>query len=35
MRPGAPVLADGKRELDKVGLGGMMFVPELRKPYEY
>ncbi|HET7681791.1 MAG TPA: MBL fold metallo-hydrolase [Xanthobacteraceae bacterium] len=35
MRPGAPVLADGKRELDKHGLGGMMFVPELRKPYEY
>ena len=35
MRPDAPVLADGKRELDKLGLGTMMFVPELRKPYEY
>jgi len=35
MRPGAPVLTDGKRELDKLGLGQMMFVPELRKPYEY
>jgi L-ascorbate metabolism protein UlaG (beta-lactamase superfamily) len=35
MRPGAPILADGKRELDKLGLGEMMFVPELRTPYEY
>ncbi len=35
MRPGAPVLTDGKRELDKLGLGDKMFVPELRKPYEY
>jgi L-ascorbate metabolism protein UlaG (beta-lactamase superfamily) len=35
MRPDAPVLTDGKRELDKLGLGAMMFVPELRKPYEY
>jgi L-ascorbate metabolism protein UlaG (beta-lactamase superfamily) len=35
MRRDAPVLADGKRELEKVGLGAMMFVPELRKPYEY
>jgi L-ascorbate metabolism protein UlaG (beta-lactamase superfamily) len=35
MRPGAPIIAEGKRELDKHGLGGMMFVPELKKPYEY
>jgi L-ascorbate metabolism protein UlaG (beta-lactamase superfamily) len=35
MRPGAPVIAEGKRELDKHGLGGMMLVPELRKAYEY
>lgn len=35
MRPGAPILADGKRELDRLGIGGLMFVPELRKVYEY
>jgi L-ascorbate metabolism protein UlaG (beta-lactamase superfamily) len=35
MRPGAPIIADGKRELEKLGLGKLMFVPELRKPYEY
>ena len=35
MRPDAPVLSYGKQELDKLGLGGMMFVPELKKPYEY
>ena len=35
MRPGAPIIADGKRELEKLGLGGLMFLPELRKPYEY
>ena len=35
MRPGAPILAEGKRELDKLGLGGLMFVPELKVAYEY
>lgn len=35
MRPGAPILTEGKRELDKLGLGGLMFLPELRKAYEY
>ena len=35
MRPGAPILAEGKRELDRLGLGGLMFVPELRTVYEY
>jgi len=35
MRPDAPVIAEGKRELDRLGLGSMMFVPELRKPYDY
>lgn len=35
MRPGAPIIAEGKRELDQRGLGDLMFVPELRKAYEY
>jgi hypothetical protein len=35
MRPGAPILAKGKEELDRLGIGGLMFVPELRKAYEY
>jgi hypothetical protein len=35
MRPGAPILAEGKRELDRLGLGSLMFLPELRKVYEY
>ena len=35
MRPGAPILAEGKRELDRLGIGGLMFVPELKKAYEY
>jgi hypothetical protein len=35
MRPGAPILTDGKRELDRLGIAGLMFVPELRKVYEY
>jgi hypothetical protein len=35
MRPTAPIVAEGKRELDSLGLGKLMFVPELRKPYEY
>jgi L-ascorbate metabolism protein UlaG (beta-lactamase superfamily) len=35
MRPDAPILTEGKRELEKLGLGEKMVVPELRKPYEY
>jgi L-ascorbate metabolism protein UlaG (beta-lactamase superfamily) len=35
MRPDAPIIAEGKRELDKHGLGAMMLVPELRKRIEY
>ncbi len=35
MRPGAPILAEGKRELDRLGLGGLMFVPALKTVYEY
>jgi L-ascorbate metabolism protein UlaG (beta-lactamase superfamily) len=35
MRPDAPIVAQGKSELEKLGLGQMMFVPELRKAYEY
>jgi L-ascorbate metabolism protein UlaG (beta-lactamase superfamily) len=35
MRPDAPIVAQGKSELEKLGLAQLMFVPELRKPYEY
>jgi L-ascorbate metabolism protein UlaG (beta-lactamase superfamily) len=35
MRPGTPILTDAKRELDRLGIGGLMFVPELRTVYEY
>jgi L-ascorbate metabolism protein UlaG (beta-lactamase superfamily) len=35
MRPGAPILAEGKKELDRLGIGNLMFVPELKKAYEY
>lgn len=35
MRPGAPILIDGRRELERLGLGGLMFVPALRTVYEY
>ncbi len=35
LRPGAPILAEGKRELDRLGIGGLMFVPELKRAYEY
>lgn len=35
MRPGAAIIAEGKRELDRLGLGAMLFLPELRTPYEY
>lgn len=35
MRPNAPIVDQGKSELEKLGLGERMFVPELRKGYEY
>jgi hypothetical protein len=35
MRPDAPIVAQGKSELGKLGLAQLMFVPELRKAYEY
>jgi hypothetical protein len=35
VRPGAPILAEGKRELDRLGIGGLMFVPNLKTVYEY
>ncbi len=35
MRPGAPILVEGKRELDRLGIGGLMFVPDLKTVYEY
>jgi L-ascorbate metabolism protein UlaG (beta-lactamase superfamily) len=34
-RPGAPIFAEGKKELDKLGLGALMSVPEVRKVYEF
>ncbi len=35
MRPGAPIIAEGKKELDRLGIGGLMFVPKLKTVYEY
>jgi L-ascorbate metabolism protein UlaG (beta-lactamase superfamily) len=35
MRPNAPIIAEGKRELERLALDKLMFVPELKKPYEY
>lgn len=35
MKPDAPIVAQGKSELEKLGLAQLMFVPELRKGYEY
>ncbi len=35
IRPGAPVLDQAKQEMDRLGLGHLMFVPELRTVYEY
>jgi L-ascorbate metabolism protein UlaG (beta-lactamase superfamily) len=34
-RPGAPVLEEGKKALEAVGLGDKWFLPELRRAYEY
>ena len=35
LRPGAPILAEGKKELERLGIVGLMFVPALKKEYEY
>jgi len=35
MRPDAPIVAQGKKELERYGLADMMFVPKLRTAYEY
>ena len=35
LRPDAPIVSEGKKELERLGIGGLMFVPELKKPYEY
>ncbi|HEY7061498.1 MAG TPA: MBL fold metallo-hydrolase [Chloroflexota bacterium] len=35
IRPGAPILRQAQQELDRVGLGELLFMPELRRPYEY
>ena len=34
-RPNAPVLEDGKKALEAVGLGDKWFLPDLRIAYEY
>ena len=35
MRPNAPILTDARRELDRLRMAGLLFVPELKKVYEY
>lgn len=35
IRPGASILGEARQELDRVGLGHLMFMPELRTVYEY
>ena len=35
LRPDVPIVSEGKKELERLGIGGLMFVPELKKPYEY
>jgi len=34
-RSSTPILTDGTRELDRLRLAGLLFVPELRRVYEY
>jgi hypothetical protein len=35
IRPGAPILAEASQELDRLALGQLMVLPELRTVYEY
>jgi hypothetical protein len=35
MRPDASILNDARVQMDRLGLGHLMFVPELRRVYEY
>lgn len=35
IQPGAPILAEARQELDRLGLGQMYFLPELRTVYQY
>lgn len=35
IQPGAPILTEARRELDRLGLGDRLFMPELRRVYEY
>ena len=35
IRPGEPIIAEGKKELDRLGIGGLMFVPHFKNVYEY
>ncbi len=35
IRPGAPILDQAKPEMDRMGLGDLLFIPELQTVYEY
>jgi hypothetical protein len=35
IRPRAAILSQAQQELDRLGLGGLLFMPELRRIYEY
>ena len=35
MRPDAPILNEGKKELEALGLAHLMYVPKLRTTEEY
>ena len=35
IRPGAPILNEARRELERLGLGELLFMPELRQVYTY
>jgi L-ascorbate metabolism protein UlaG (beta-lactamase superfamily) len=35
IRPRAPILNQARQELDRLGLGELLFMPELRQVYEY
>jgi L-ascorbate metabolism protein UlaG (beta-lactamase superfamily) len=35
IRPRAPILNQARQELERVGLADLLFMPELRQPYEY
>ena len=35
IRPGEPILNEARQEMDRLGLGHLLFMPELRTVYEY